>query len=338
MLADVRGGGRPAPRRLTVEAFLIEAWLPAKRSTLKPTTFASYRDLVTAQVVPRIGHVRLVDIDGAELNTFYGELLAGGRRDGRGGLSAKTVRNIDGVLNKAFRDAVRWGRLVRNPCDAADPPRKPTPELAVWSEDELGAFLGAARADRLWATWMLVATTGMRRGELCGLRWADIDLDAGRLTVRQTRTLADHEQVTGSPKTAAGARTIALHPEAVAALRSWRKVQLKERLAMGAGWADTGLVVTEATGVPIHPAAPHPALQRPGGQARAQVCRLHDVRHAYATAALRAGVPVKVLSERLGHSNVTVTMGIYQHVTQIDDEGAAVLAATGFLGGAVTNL
>ncbi len=253
LMAEARIGGYTAPRRLTLARFLLEEWLPAKRTTLKPTTFASYRDVIRAQVVPNLGEVRLADIDGATLNGFYGRILTEGRRDGRGGLSAKTVRNIDGVLSKAFRDAVRWGKLVRNPCDAADPPRKPTPELAVWTEAEIAAFLGVALADRLQAVWMLVATTGMRRGELCGLRWTDVDLDARRMTISQTRTLADHEQVVGEPKTAAGARTIALHPEAVAALRAWRKVQREERLLVGGGWQETGLVVTEPTGAGIHP-------------------------------------------------------------------------------------
>jgi len=200
----------------------------------------------------------------------------------------------------------------------------------VWIEPELAAYLAVALEDRLQAVWMLVATTGMRRGELCGLRWTDVDLDARRMTISQTRTLADHEQVVGEPKTAAGARTIALHPEAVAALRAWRKAQREERLLIGAGWQETGLVATESTGAGVHPQR----LTRPfTSMVATAALRLHDVRHAYVTAALRAGVPVKVLSERIGHSDVKVTMSIYQHVTQADDEAAALLSTSRFLPG-----
>lgn len=175
------------------------------------------------------------------------------RCHGTRGLSAKTVRNIHGTLHKALDDAVRWGRLTRNAATHADPPKGTSPEMRIWTAEQLRAFLGHVRADRLVAAWHLLTTTGMRRGELLGLRWLDVDLEEGFLAVRQTRVSVDYEVAVGTPKTERGNRTVALDPATVAVLREHRSRQLEERLAWGPAWTDTGLVFTRADGTEIHP-------------------------------------------------------------------------------------
>jgi integrase len=150
-------------------------------------------------------------------------LLERGRRDGRGGLAPKTVRNIHGALHTALRDAVRWG-YARNVAAAADLPKGMTPEMRVWSPEQLRAFLEHVQDDRLYAAWLLLATTGMRRGEVAGLRWVDVDLDAGRVfSPRRPRVVVNFEVVVSEPKTAKGRRSLALDPATVASLREHRR-------------------------------------------------------------------------------------------------------------------
>lgn len=330
LLGELDRGMYVEPTRETLGAFLT-GWLEGKRGSLRPTTFAAYRDMVSCYVAPRLGGVPLAKVDGLALERLYAELLTGGRRDG-GALAPKTVRNVHGMLTKAFRDAVRTGRLARNPAASAEPPSPKSPEMRAWTAEQLRAFLEHVGSDRHYAVWLLVATTGMRRGELLGVRWTDVDLDAARLDVRQARTLADHDQVIGEPKSQRSRRSLALDPATVAALRSWKAQQAAERLVMGAGWPDSGLVVTEPTGEPVHPQRLTRRFNAHVAASGLPPLRLHDVRHSYATAALRAGVPVKVVSQRLGHANVVVTLSVYAHVMPGDDEAAAARVASLILG------
>ncbi len=209
-------------------------------------------------------------------------------------------------------------------------PRRALDGLA-WSAAQLGRFIEATASEREAAWWRLLATTGMRRGELLGLRWADVDLDAGRLTIRQTVTMVGNSPAQGTPKSRAGLRMVALDAGTVAVLRAWL-AQAAERLVMGAGWQGGDMLVTEADGSAVHPQVFTRRFGVLTRRAGLPTIRLHDVRHSYATAALGAGVPVKVLSQRIGHADVAVTLRVYAHVLPGDDEAAAALAATAITG------
>jgi integrase len=231
------------------------------------------------------------------------------------------------MLSKAFRDGVRWGRLMRNPCDSADPPRGRTPEMKAWTVDELRTFTRSTSSHRWAGVWALMATTGMRRGEILGLRWSDVDLAAGTLTISSTRIRYGTTIDTSTPKTARGNRTIAISPAIVAALKTWKRTQTADRLLMGAGWQDTGgLVVTITDGSAPNPEAFSNLFHKLAERAGLRPIRLHDLRHSYATASLASGVPVKVVSQRLGHADVGVTLKVYAHVMPGDDEDAALRA------------
>jgi len=333
LLGRVDQGSYVSPSRTSLGSFLVDEWLPAKRTTVKPTTLASYDMHVTKHIEPRLGGVALLGLGASHLNAFYADLLTDRRRAGPGGLSPSSVRRVHATLHKALADAVRWGRLARNPADQADPPRAVTAEMSVWSPQQLRAFLDSVRRDRLFAAWLTAATTGMRRGELLGLRWSDVDLEAETLSVRQIRTVARYEVLTLTPKTDKGLRTIALDPQTVAGLRSHRVAQMEEGLLLGAGYANIeDLVFARADGSPIHPERFSSWFRQHCRRSRLPTVRLHDVRHSYVTALLGRGVALKVVSQRIGHASPMVTMAIYQHVLPGDDRAAATAGARAILG------
>jgi integrase len=327
-IADQARGTFHRTSKVTLSQFLLDEWLPAKRSTLRPSTAAAYEQIIRTYVGPRMGATSLAEIDGAMLNALYGTLLTDGRTETRRhlgpGLSSKTVRNIHGVLTKAFHDAVRWNRILRNPCHAADPPKGGSPEMKAWSGKQLGDFIRSVADHRWVAIWTLMATTGLRRGEALGLRWTDVDLTTGKITIRSTRIRFGQTVDTSTPKTAKGNRTISISPSTVTGLRAWRSAQATERLLIGGGWLDTeGLVITNADGSAPNPEAFSNLFRTLSKRAGLPLIRLHDLRHSYATAALASGVPVKVLSQRLGHADIAITLKTYAHVMPGDDEDAA---------------
>lgn len=273
-------------------------------------------------MVPRIGAVRLQDLNATHLNRMYAELLADGRTQGPGGLSPTTVRNIHVQLHKAFEDAIKWGRLERNPTEHADPPSANTVKarrkaaMRTWTAAELHRFLQHTSASIRHPLWRLAAYTGMRRSEVLGLRWEDVDFDAARLTVIQTVVLVeDGEPVDPArQKSPQSGRTIDLDQGTVAALREHRNVQHNRRQDAGGAWQDNGLVFSNAAGGCLHPNGVWKDLVQTARAAGVPRIRFHDLRHTHATLLLKAGVNPKVVSERLGHTSVSFTLDTYAHV------------------------
>jgi len=254
-LVTVDRGLYVEPTKETTGQYL-EEWLEAIRSTVRPTTHASYRHLIVGQVVPRLGSVPLRQLGPGHLNRVYAQLLTEGRRTkAGGGLSPRTVRYTHVVVHRALKDAVRWGKLVRNPAELADPPREVRVDRRVWGAEEVRAFLVEVEAagDRLAALYHLAATTGMRRGELLGLAWSAVDLDVGSLHVVRTLVDVAYSPTFSEPKTARSRRSIALDPATVGRLRRHRTAQAEERLAWGSGYRSDGLVFSREDGSPINP-------------------------------------------------------------------------------------
>ncbi|MDP1792545.1 MAG: Arm DNA-binding domain-containing protein, partial [Acidimicrobiales bacterium] len=227
-LADVLGkmntGQYVEPVRQTVATYLPE-WLIAASGTVRPGTLRSYRTNIEHHVIARIGNTPITKVTPVQLNALYAELLISGRHNGSGGLSTRTVRYTHTIMHRAFRDAVKWGMLHRNPCDFADPPRHVKPEMRVWTTDELRQFLTFVADDELYPLWLLFATTGLRRGEALGLRWQDVDLELGRAAIRQSLTSGGGKLAFAPPKTAKSRRALSLDPVTVSALRSQRATQ-----------------------------------------------------------------------------------------------------------------
>lgn len=231
------------------------------------------------------------------------------------------------VLHRCFRDAVRWKKIPFNPADSADPPKLSADddrdEMQVWTPAQVQTFLAHVQAERLYALWALAFSTGMRRGELCGLRWSDVDLDAGRLRVAQTLARVGKRLEYGTPKSKRSRRSLPLDTRTVAALKSWKAQQARERLAWGPAYNDTGLVFNREDGSPLSPDGVGKAFEVRARKSKLPIIRLHDIRHTYASISLASGVNIKVLSERLGHATVAFTLDVYGHLLPGMQEDAA---------------
>jgi integrase/predicted RNA-binding Zn-ribbon protein involved in translation (DUF1610 family) len=314
------------PTRITVKAFLLDEWLPAVKGTLRPTTYASYTMLAREHIIPRLGSLQLQKLTPGAINALYAYLLEEGRVCGKGGLSTSSVRRVHAVLHRACHDAVRWGRLTVNPVDAADPPKvsaEHAERLPVWTAEQLAAFLASVADDRLFALWRLLAMTGMRRGEALGLAWEDLDMEKGRLTIRRAWVPVNGVGQMSEPKTRRGRRTIALDPATLDNLRVHVARQADEQSRRDAAWNDSGLVFTGKDGQPLHPWAVSKAFRDLSRATMLPPIPLHGLRHSYATLALASGVNPRIVSSRLGHSTVALTLDVYSHVLPQADHVAA---------------
>jgi integrase len=330
ILSSLDRGSYVEPSRLTVKTFLQSEWLPSLRGQLRPATLALHSVNVSAYLVPNVGDVKLQALTPGHLNRLYGELLEHGRRDGSA-LSPSAVKNVHKTIRRALTDAFRWGHVARNVADLAQSPSARSPEMETWNADQLRRFLDHITPDRLSAVYLLAATTGMRRGEVLGLRWRDVDLEWGRASTRQTLVLVKSVPTWSEPKTAKSRRSVPLAAEVVTALRAHR-AQLEERLLLGPGYSERDLVFCRPDGEALHPATFTRSFERHVAAAGVPPLKFHGLRHTLATVALRAGEHPKVVSEILGHSSIAITLDLYSHATPSMQEEAAGRVARLFLG------
>lgn len=322
-------GTYTAPTKELLESF-FERW--HKTLHLKPSTLAMYSTLMRAHIIPGLGQVAVRRLTAAQLNTFYADLLLRGRRHGKAkgtGLAPITVHKIHALIHKALAAGVKWGDLPRNVAEQADPPSgQSQSEMRVWTAEQVGVFLDSVASDRLSSIYLLLATTGLRRGEALGLRWKDIDLTKGRLSVVQTVITVNYKVQYSTPKTAAGRRSVALATMTVEAIKGHRVRQVAERTSLGLPWPTSdSLVFSGLAGEPLHPDGFSDRFDRLVKSAGLPKISVHDLRHTHATLALQAGIAGKVVSDRLGHATVATTLDTYSHVIPQMQEDAAELVA-----------
>jgi integrase len=317
---------------ITLAKYLQNEWLPSLEiGALRPTTLASYRSHVKNHLaLTKLGAVRLQQLRREQIAKHYSWLLAEGRCDGEDKpLSASTLRRIHATLHRALRDAVRSRWIPLNPASDVELPSAGSKDRPAWDSSQVRRFLETVRADRLAPLWLLYATTGARRGELLALRWDDVDLDAGTISIRRAMTEVGGEIIEGEPKTRSGKRTIAIDPATVAALRTHHKAQVAERLAAGPRWQEKGLVFSAETGGWLMPNKVSSAFIAAVKRSGLPTLSLHGLRHSFATIALvERKQPVTVVSSRLGHANVSITLDIYSHAMSRQDEEAALDVAS----------
>ena len=316
-----------APAKLTFGEYLDE-WLGGLRNQLRPSTVDGYRRCCL-YVPAGLRKKRLDAVTPADLDKLYADLLESGLRQRKGGLSPRSVRYVHVVLQKALKDAVRKGRLSRNVATLADPPRakdtKPR-EVAWWTPSEERAFLDFTAAEALGPLFRLAAMTGMRRGEVCGLRWSDVDLERGRLEVRQQLlTLNGELMFSERTKTDRGRRRIDLDPVTVSVLKVQQRRQKEQRILLGAGWTDSGLVFTEVDGRPLDPESVAKVFDRRVARSGLPRVRFHDLRHTHVAHLIAAGEQPLLIARRLGHASSSFTMDRYGHL--FEDAGSQAASA-----------
>ena len=303
-----RQAGLPIPiGRITGEAFFAR-WLETMEGTVRPTTFRRYSECIRLHVTPTLGSMALQQIGPSDLQALYAEK--------RKHLSARSVLHIHRIIHEALGQAARWNLVPRNAAGLVKAPRVERVEMKVWSREEARLFLRETEADRLAALYALALATGMRQGELLGLRWSAIDLDRGRVSVQKTlyRAVGGQYQLL-EPKTASSRRSIDIDPAVVLAVRQRRKEQKEERLRAREGWLnEMDLVFTSPLGLPLDGTYVTAAFQEKAKKLGLPPIRFHDLRHTCATILLQDGVHPKVVQEMLGHSTIAITLDTYSHV------------------------
>jgi integrase len=320
LLVELQAGTFVEPNKLTVGQYL-EKWLEYTKGRVKARSYRCYAYACETHIIPALGPIPLTRLTPLQIEEFLHKDLASGRRQGgEGPLSRNTVGRHFMVLSSALRQAVLWQLLARNPCDVVERPRAEDREYAVADAAGLRRLLEALEGHWLQLPVFLAACTGLRRGEVLGLKWGDLDLERGTLSVRRQRVQGAKEE---APKTERARRTIALPAIAVAALRQEQEVQELRRLELGALYRSEGWVIAHEDGAPIGPDYLTQAFRRKLRRLGLPMMRFHDLRHSSATLALTNGVDVRTVAGRLGHADSAITLRVYAHFLKEADQAAA---------------
>ena len=325
LVAEVESGRYIRPVSSTIRGFIEESWLPAIEPTLRPTTSENMRMYLRAYVLPRLGAMPLSKLTHQEIQNLYADLLERGGRNGRP-LSRRTVLKVHSILREALSAAVRWELIGRNVAEQVQSPRPEKTEIKVLEPRLVVALLDGLKIRTPWAyaPTMLAFYTGLRRSEILGLTWGDVDLTAGTLSVRRAyHRLDSGEEVVRPPKSARSSRLVPLTRSTVEMLTGHRKEAEHTAGVNGRALATQNYIFAGHDGKPFRPDSLSQAFRRAAARLGLQGVRFHDTRHTHASLMLKAGVHPKVVSERLGHSSITITLDTYSHVMPGLQEAAA---------------
>jgi integrase len=304
---DLQQGVTPTDDRLTTAQFL-DRWLEdVARPTVRPRTFVSYSQTVALHLKPAVGRTPLSRLRPQHVQALLNAKLASG-------LSPRSVGIIHAVLRGALNQALRWGVVPRNVATLAQPPRATRAEITPLTPEQARAFLDAVKGDRLEALYSVGLALGLRQGEVLGLEWTDVDLEAGTLRVAHALQRVNGRLALVEPKSRSSRRTIPMPATVARALRAHRSRHLEERLAAGARWCESDLVFTTALGTPLDSRNLTRRFQAALERAGLPHLRFHDLRHTAASLMLAQGIAPRVVMETLGHSQISLTMDTYSHV------------------------
>src|SRR6266487_6501570 len=307
----------------------LDYWLSVYKQRIRPRSYERYEQIIRLHLVPMLGKIKLDKLSPQHIQQLYSKKL-------EEGLSTNTVLVIHGMLHKALKSAMRWGILAQNVCDRVDIPRKVPYEIHPLTVEQAQRFLAAIQEHPNEALFILAITTGMRRGEIAGLKWHDIDMEHATLHVQRALTRMPTTMGGGyqeaEPKTEKSRRTIVLPDFALDALRNHGERQSEIKRKAGEFWQEHDYVFCTPLGTHIHPG--HDILEE-FKKLLKRAClpdiRFHDLRHSAAKMLLGMGVHPKIVQERLGHHDIGTTMDIYSHVLPSMQEGA-IKQLNGILG------
>jgi integrase len=325
ILNKINRGEYISPGKETFAAFLDRFLNDYAKTNLSPRTYEGYETIIRQDLKPKLGYISLAELKPAYIQKFYAELLTNGRVNGQGGLNPLTVRHVHACLHRALQLAVKWGLCYTNPADAVDPPKFRRTEMHTMNEDGIEMVLEAAEGTVYYPIFYLAIFTGMRRSEYLGLRWADVDLLLGQVSVnRSIHQLRDNSIIFRETKTVKGRRNIALTPTTIQVLRDHLEEQIDLQKTYGRIVADADLVFSHADKSPVFPDSVTQAWRTLAKRAGLTGVRLHDCRHTHASLLLKQGIHPKVVQERLGHTTISTTLDIYSHVAPGLQEAAAL--------------
>lgn len=315
-MTKINAGALPKNEKLSVADFFAQ-WLAVHESQVRATTHRRYRGIVHNHVLPTLGAKKLTALTALDLQRRYDQMRAAGA-------TPAAIAYTHTVIRTGLNQAVRWGLLDRNVATLVRPPRVTVAEFTTWTRDEVSQVFAVTDETDLAAFWRVALLCGLRRGELLGLWWEDVDLEGRTLAVRRTMFKGTAGWELGPPKTVSSRRSVALPDSCVVALTNLRDRQLFQRQRRGELWAaGPSFVFTNATGGPLHVNTVARQFQRISQAAGVPVIRLHDTRHTCATLMLQAGVHPKVVSEMLGHAGIQVTLDRYSHIVPSMQRAAA---------------
>jgi len=305
------------PSKDTLSDFLSRWLQDYAKPHLTPRAYERYESIIRVHLTPSLGSIPLTEVRPDHIQKHYTAML-------NDGLSARTVRYHHVILHVALQSAVKWGLVPRNVADAVDPPRPGHTEMHTWNENEIAQFLDGIKDSQYYTLFYTALFTGMRRSELLGLTWQDIDLLYSVISVnRGLHHLSDGSYVFTEPKSAKSKRTIALPPSAILVLKAHYDNQKLERDMVGKPLSDTDLVFSTIEGKPLRPNTITRAWETLAARYGVKVIRFHDARHTHASIMLKQGIHPKIVQERLGHSSIAVTLDTYSHVAPGLQESAA---------------
>ncbi len=325
LLTSLETGTYVKPTKSTLGEYL-ERWLrDYVQTNVRPKTAEGYMSKIRCHILPEIGQVPLADLQPSHLQTLYRTKLESGRVNGDGGLGPSTVNQLHRILSAALRHAVKWGLVGRNVAEAVDPPRAPRNEPHILDSKDVHTLLAASKETPYYQVFHLAIYTGLRRSELLGLRWRDIDLDMATLSVVQTRMqLSGGKSFFQEPKTSRSRRQVALPPSTVLVLREYREQQEVQALLVGWEITPDSSVFRYDDGSPILPDTITHVFHKTSSKVGLHGVRFHDLRHTHASLMLKQGTHPKIVSERMGHSTVSITLDVYSHVTPGIQQAAAL--------------
>ena len=319
-LYELNTGNYCEPATITLGKWLND-WLEGRKPHIEEETYQGYETQIRVHITPAIGKIKLKDLKTRDIQKLLNDKFKKGRVDGKGGLSPRSVKYIHQTLNTSLNQAVRERIISHNPAEAVELPKKEGREIKTLSTEELKKFFQAAEESPWYTAFLLEFYTGLRRGELLGLRWQDLDFDQGLLKVRQR--LSKYKIIKVGTKTPNAKRAITLHTDIMEVLKKHQFQQNEMKQLLGPAYQDNDLIFCNGKGSPLHPDSFTKHYQRFLEKAGLTKTTFHNARHTFATLALESGVGIKTVQEILGHSSISITGDIYSHVTKKMNDDAA---------------